>query len=158
MTPPPFRCGNLVVVPTLTPGDIEAALAHTGVQARYDRDATRLSLREADILGRRCTVELEFAASRLRRVSIFAHLATDARDWSGWTFEQEMARKRAHDDLAAAIVGAPLTPLPIDVNGKAIAPLAPGPEYPNHARFDGGRVVSGYDSKGGMAQMWIDYD
>lgn len=107
--------------------------------------------------SRRVTIELTFTNRILSRISIFIHLDNDTADWSTWTLAQEMARKRAHEALALALFGVALNPKPIDINGKPILPLELNDQHPRHAVFPWGEITSGYDSKAGMAIMWISY-
>lgn len=119
-----------------------------GVSATFD---------PCEILGRPAVLQLVYEKGTLRRASIFIRLPDDTTDWSDWTLAQEMARKRQHDALALALFGVALTPKPLDINGKPILPLELTPEHPNHAVFPWGEIISGYDSKGSVASMWIDY-
>ena len=155
-----FQLGDLPVCSGLSLAAFEASSPGAGARARthvsYGREGVSARV-EGPILGRDAICGLEFKGGRLARVSIFVRLPGDGASWDDWTFEQEMRRKRAHDDLARDLFGNGLALRPMDVNGKAILPLDPGPEYPRHAVFDWGEVVSGYDSKGGMAEMWIAY-
>jgi hypothetical protein len=122
----------------------------------YGREGARARL-EGAVLGRHVIAGLEFRDGRLARASIFARLEGDGTSWSDWTLDQEMRRKRAHEELGAALFGRELALRPMDINGKSILPLEPGPEHPRHAVFSWGELVSGYDSKGGMAEMWVVY-
>jgi len=152
-----FRAGDLLISRALTLDAFEVAPARAGARMNYHGHGVSVRLDGRDVLGRPAIVGLEFRAGSVERAWICLRLPGDGKDWSDWTLEQEMARKRAHDELAFALFGAALTLRPMDVGGKPVLPLFPGPEYPNHARFTWGEVVSGYDSKGGAAEMWISY-
>lgn len=138
--------------------------APDGHSARFEPGETIVTVRRAALHGRVCTLDLHFRSQRagtdvqdaaLTRVRIFAHLEGDGSDWSDWTLEQEMRRKREHDALALDLFGQALTPRPIEVNGKDVKPMFPDEQWPRAARFPWGEVVSGYDSKGGQSVMWV---
>lgn len=162
-----FRAGRLEVGPGLTLDGFEHsdAARHTGADAggvarasmNYYPGGVLATIDGCEILGRRAVVGLTFRDGRLERASIFVRLPGDGTDWSQWTLDQELARKREHELLATMLFGAVLVPKAFEINGKKILPLELTPEHPLHAVFAWGEVVSGYDSKGGMAEMWIRY-
>lgn len=148
---------TLTIAPGLTFSDFESFGASKLASMNYWGGGINAKLDRCDVHARRVTIELTFTNHILARTSLFVHLATDGKDWSDWTLAQEMARKLEHEALALALFGVALAPKPMDVNGKPVFPLELTPEYPRHAAFTWGEVVSGYDSKGGMAIMWIAY-
>ncbi len=148
---------GLVVGPELTLEALESLGVAPPGRMHYDPTGVSATLEKCEILGRACAAGLRFERGRLGRVSIFVRLQGDGTDWSQWTLDQEMARKVEHEPLARALFGVALAPRPFPINGKAILPMEIGREHPNHALLDWGEVVSGYDSKGGMAELWIVY-
>lgn len=156
----PFDTPLAVLGPGMPLGPFEGSPAGRGASCEYGPKSTRLTWRNARVLGQDAIATAWFAHGMLERVSIYLPLTGDGGDWSKWSHAQEMARKSAHDALAERLFGAPLTIRPIDLHGdgsRLIEPIDPGPEHSRHARFTWGEVVSGYDCRAGMAELWVNY-
>lgn len=155
--------GRAVVLhPGLTLEAFERAAPGEGCSFEYGPEGTLARVARADVRGRVCTLELRFrggsggvGAGALGRVGLFVHLDGDGKDWSDWTLEQEMRRKREHEALGAELFGVALRARTIEVNGKRVERLFPDEQWPLSAEFAWGEVVSGYDSKGGSSVMWV---
>lgn len=152
-----FTLGSARVGGRLSVVEFEGSALRRGADVSYEPTGLRARVDGLEVLGRRVIAGLEFGRERLSRVSLFVLLDGDGSSWSDWTLEQEMRRKGEHEALAAEMFGTPLEPVAMDVNGRAVRPMFPGPEHARDAVFGWGRVLSGYDSKGGMAQLFIMY-
>lgn len=147
------------------PGTTSAQIAATEVgrhaATHFTGDGSRLVLGRLEIGGQRFDVTAHFTAGRLARLELFAPLAADGRSWSDWSHQGEMARKHVHERWAAAYFGRPMEPKPIEVEGLTqpggVVPFEVGEDYPRHARFEWGEVLSWYDGKAGQAGLAVSY-
>jgi hypothetical protein len=117
---------------------------------------SQFELRDCALGGARFHVRIEYLWETLQRIDLMMLTDRDGTSWADWTYENEMARKRAHDAWAAAAIGRELTLKPY-LMPEPVIPRNAGEDHPRHAVFPWGELISFHDSKGGASYLSLCY-
>ena len=125
---------------------------------RLEGVRTRFFLERGLFGGTPFRVEIVFEGERLARVDLTVHMAGDEKGWDGWTQEGEQRRKAVGEAWAEQAFGRKMEAKPIVMeDGTEIVPFEKTWDLPRRIGFEGGEVVSYYDSKASFAGVVVRY-
>lgn len=161
----------------LGPDTPEQSFADSPAAARaavhHGPSLTAFTLADHQINGARFRAVITFSARRLARIELCLHLPNDSSGWAGWSLENELHRKRAHELWAERTFSAPLkvrVPDGVELADAARrAAASPGSSPPSwldpddrraamHARPAWGEIISLYDDRAASATLRINYN
>lgn len=157
------RTGDL-----LGPDTAEQAFADSPITARaavhHGPSLTSFTLADHQINGARFRAVITFTNRRLARIELGLHLPNDSSGWAGWSLENELHRKRAHEAWAEQTFSTTMSAKPILFLDRPSTPPprateAPlNPAHPTHAVFEWGEVISLYDDRAASSTLRINYN
>lgn len=123
------------------------------------RDGVRYTLTNLLVEGTPFNVTLDFNESHLTSLTLFLRQPTDASSWSSWSYDLELARRKAAEAWITQTFGQAPTLKPfLSDSGKEIIPALPDPNHPTYLKFPWGQVISSYDSRSGNSEVVITYE
>ena len=142
------------------PGMSAADFATTRLAARgcMHLGASRTEIRFASerVRGAVFHTIIRFEGQRLAEIELLMLESERGERWPEWNYENEMARKAAHERWAASVFERAMELLPYP-GPEQVLPASLSPEHARGAAFDWGRVGSYYDGKAGAAWLVVRY-